>query len=96
MPLSCLPVWEWSEQADHGRALHHECQRCVKAASLRRVISPAEQRFLEVRGDATVDDAAMVASCLVALGGDRHTEAAEALRAGLKLTASPRRASDVA
>jgi hypothetical protein len=38
-------------------------------------------RYLEARADATIDDAAMVAGCLVALGGDRHVEAALALRA---------------
>lgn len=45
---------------------------------------------------ATIDDAAMVASCLAALGGDRHAEAATALRAVSKLATSPRRASGVA
>jgi hypothetical protein len=37
-------------------------------------------RYLEVRADATIDDAAMVTGCLVALGGARHAEAASALR----------------
>jgi hypothetical protein len=39
------------------------------------------QRYLEVRDQASIDDAAFVASCLIALGGDRHTEAAATLRA---------------
>jgi len=38
-------------------------------------------RCLEIRNRATIDDAALVTSCLVALGGDRHLEAATALRA---------------
>jgi hypothetical protein len=53
-------------------------------------------RYLEARDDATIDDAAMVTSCLAALGGDRHAEAATALRAVSKLATSPRRASGVA
>ena len=42
-------------------------------------------RYLETRADATIDDAALVTACLVALGGDRHLEAATALRAIAKL-----------
>jgi hypothetical protein len=38
-------------------------------------------RYLEVRDQATIDDAALVTACLVALGGDRQFEAATALRA---------------
>jgi hypothetical protein len=41
-------------------------------------------RYLEARADATIDDAAMVTGCLVALGGERHAEAALALRAVAK------------
>jgi len=43
-----------------------------------------------MRDQATIDDAAMVTGCLVALGGDRHLEAATALRAMTK-TATVRR-----
>jgi hypothetical protein len=39
------------------------------------------QRYLEAREQATIDDAALVTSCLAALGGNRHAEAATALRA---------------
>jgi hypothetical protein len=53
-------------------------------------------KYLETRDDATIDDAAFVTACLAALGGDRHAEAASALRAVSKLATSPRRASDVA
>lgn len=53
-------------------------------------------RYLEVGEQATIDDAALVTSCLVALGGDRHAEAASVLRAVSKLATSPRRASGVA
>jgi hypothetical protein len=37
-------------------------------------------RYLEAREQATIDDAALVMSCLVALGGDRHLEAVAAVR----------------
>lgn len=53
-------------------------------------------RYLETRADATIDDASFVTACLIALGGDRHAEAAAALRAVSKLATSPRRASEVA
>ena len=42
-------------------------------------------RYLEARDDSTIDDASMVAASLAALGGDRHAEAAQALRAVSKL-----------
>jgi hypothetical protein len=38
-------------------------------------------RYLEERPEATIDEAAMVGTCLVALGGDRQTDAARTLRA---------------
>jgi hypothetical protein len=41
-------------------------------------------RYLEARDQATIDDAALVTACLVALGGHRHLEAATALRAMAK------------
>jgi hypothetical protein len=36
-------------------------------------------RYLEVANQATIDDAALVTACLVALGGDRHLEVATPL-----------------
>jgi hypothetical protein len=36
-------------------------------------------RYLEDRPEATIDEAAMVASCLAALAGDRREEAARML-----------------
>jgi hypothetical protein len=45
-------------------------------------------RYLEVRDTATIDDAAFVTASLVALGGDRHAEAATALRAIAKTATS--------
>lgn len=53
-------------------------------------------RYLEVRDRATIDDAALVTACLVALGGDRHLEAAAALRAMAKTATSGRTARTVA
>ncbi len=38
-------------------------------------------RYLEECGDATIDEAVMVAACLAALAGDRHGDAAPTLRA---------------
>jgi hypothetical protein len=38
-------------------------------------------RFLEERSEATIEEAAMAASCLAALGSDCHREAARTLRA---------------
>jgi hypothetical protein len=37
-------------------------------------------RYLEERPETTIAEAAMVASCLAAVGGPRHEEAARALR----------------
>ncbi len=48
-------------------------------------------RYLETQSQATIDDAAMVTACLVALGGDRHAEAATALRAIAKTAGRGRR-----
>jgi hypothetical protein len=47
-------------------------------------------RYMEARSDATIDDASFVTACLIALGGDRHAEAASALRAVSKLAISAR------
>jgi hypothetical protein len=38
-------------------------------------------KYLEANADATIDDAALAASCLTALGGRRHVEAFATLRA---------------
>jgi len=45
-----------------------------------RVAARWLQRYLDANDQATIDDAALAASCLVALGGTRHEEAAMALR----------------
>jgi hypothetical protein len=37
-------------------------------------------RYLEESDDPTIDEAAMVATCLAALAGDRHRDAAQTLR----------------
>jgi hypothetical protein len=50
-------------------------------------------RYLEVRDQASIDDASLVTACLVALGGDRHSEAAIALRAIAKTASSARSAA---
>jgi hypothetical protein len=47
-------------------------------------------RYLEVRDQASIDDASLVTACLVALGGDRHLEAATALRAIAKTASATR------
>jgi hypothetical protein len=47
-------------------------------------------RYLDQHAQATIDDAAFVTASLVALGGDRHAEAAASLRAVSKLASSPR------
>jgi hypothetical protein len=52
-------------------------------------------RYLAARDAATIDDAALVTACVVALGGDRHDEAAAVLRA-ISKTASNSRRADVA
>jgi hypothetical protein len=49
-------------------------------------------RYLEVRDQASIDDAALVTACLVALGGNRHAEAADVLRAIAKTASSGRSA----
>jgi hypothetical protein len=38
-------------------------------------------RYLEERDEVTINEAAIAASCLAALGGDCHQEAARTLRA---------------
>ena len=45
-------------------------------------------RYLEASEDATINDATLVASCLIALGGARHLEAAAVLRAISKVASS--------
>jgi hypothetical protein len=45
-------------------------------------------RYLEEVDNATIDEAAMVASCLAALAGDRYQDAALALRAVAERAAS--------
>jgi hypothetical protein len=46
-----------------------------------RVASRWLLRYLEECAEATIDEAAMVASCLAALAGDRYQDAALTLRA---------------
>jgi hypothetical protein len=53
-------------------------------------------RYLEEIEEATIDEAAMVASCLAALGGDRHGDAALTLRAMAERATSRRRTRGVA
>jgi hypothetical protein len=53
-------------------------------------------RYLEEREDATIDGAAMVASCLAALAGDRYQDAALSLRAMAERATSRRRTRGVA
>ena len=47
-------------------------------------------RYLEAQDDATIEDAAFIASCLAALTGERKAEAASALRAVSKMATLPR------
>jgi hypothetical protein len=49
-------------------------------------------RYLEECDDATIDEAAMVAACLVALAGDRPGDAAQTLRAMAEGATGRRRA----
>jgi hypothetical protein len=53
-------------------------------------------RYLEERAEATIAEAAMVAGCLEALGGDSHGEAAQALRAMAERATRRRRGRGVA
>ena len=53
-------------------------------------------RYLEDCDEATIDEAVMIASCLVALGGDRYQDAALALRAVAEKTTSRKRTRGVA
>ena len=48
-------------------------------------------RYLEEVDEATIDEAAMVASCLAALAGDRYQDAARTLRAVAERASSRRR-----
>jgi hypothetical protein len=50
-------------------------------------------RYLEARDQATIDDAALVTSCLIALGGNHHAEAATALRTIAKTATATTRQS---
>jgi hypothetical protein len=50
-------------------------------------------RYLEECDDATIDEAAMVASCLAALVGDRYQDAARTLRAIAERATSRQRSS---
>jgi hypothetical protein len=53
-------------------------------------------RYLEECDEATIDEAAMAASCLSALAGDRHRDAALTLRAMAERASSRRRTRGVA
>ena len=53
-------------------------------------------RYLEGCDEVTIDEAAMVASCLAALAGDRYRDAALALRAVAERATSRRRTRGVA
>jgi hypothetical protein len=46
-----------------------------------RVAARWLSKYLEAKDDATIEDAALAAACLTALGGRRHTEAVATLRA---------------
>jgi hypothetical protein len=53
-------------------------------------------RYLEEGDGVTIDEAAMAASCLEALAGDRHQDAALSLRAMAERATSRRRSRGVA
>ena len=59
-----------------------------------RVAARWLQRYLEEADGVTVDEAAMVASCLAALVGDRHQDAELVLRAVAERVARRRRTRD--
>jgi hypothetical protein len=52
-------------------------------------------RYLEERDDVTIEEAAMAASCLAALGRDGHEEATQTLRAMAERATSRDRARGV-
>jgi len=52
-------------------------------------------RYLEECEGATIDEAAMVAACLAALGGNRYQDAALTLRAMAERATSRRRARGI-
>jgi hypothetical protein len=52
----------------------------LKGQARARVAAPWLLRYLEECDEARIDEAAMAASCLVALAGDRHRDAALTLR----------------
>jgi len=54
------------------------------------------QRYLEEHPSATIQDAVLVASCLVALPGDSFQQAVQTLRAMAETATSRRRARGVA
>jgi hypothetical protein len=79
-----------SESTERSNAVDTELVRSCAAFSrtVRQVLTtrtPSARlwcsRYIESRAEATIDDAAPVTGCLVALDGPRHREAAAALRA---------------
>ena len=60
-----------------------------------RVAARWLQRLLEEHPDATIEEAALAASCLVALPGAGYLEAAQTLKAMAERATSRRRAHDV-
>jgi hypothetical protein len=61
-----------------------------------RVAARWLQRLLEEHPDATIDGAALAASCLVALPGAGYGEAAQALKAMAETATRRRRAQGIA
>ena len=61
-----------------------------------RVAARWLRRYLEECPEATIDEAAMVASCLAALSGDRYQDAALTLRAVAERATSRARTRGVA
>jgi hypothetical protein len=59
----------------------HHLDRGTRTAPARASLGPVAAPLPRGARSATIDDAALVTACLVALGGDRHFEAATALRA---------------
>lgn len=58
-----------------------------------RVAARWLQRLLEERPDATIEEAALAASCLVALSGVRYLEASQTLKAMAEAAMRHRRAN---
>lgn len=61
-----------------------------------RVAARWLQRLLEEHPDATIEEAALAASCLVALPGARYLEAAQTLKTMAETATSRRRAQGLA